>query len=424
MIEQIKNNKKIITTILVALLLFCRCNLGVIKTPFMLLNLAINGLSFLYLIVLSVQDFNKTKKGLLSAAIIWVVAFLVMEYAYIALKIGTPSLEIYSRQFRILTVGPAILIFLMLWHCREDMLEILCHVGVLIIVATLALTFCYDPLWKTWIDGTQYRFGETPGGTVIDSGNLYMIMLIPILYKVTVEREFKKYLLPSVLGVAGIIMSGTKSALFPIIFVIGIYIVFGSNDKKTMRRNLIVLLILVAIVTIMCFTVPIMYWLVADRIIELFKGINATEFDYHTSTGQRMAIIAAFKQHFGEHPFFGHGFYAFKSMPYSAVTEVEIGVNELGQKIYELQNSQTHMNFLELLFSFGIFGFVMYYWFPVKLIVDSIKSKDKAAKMVAASYLVTFFFMDLGIDMFYPYITPFFVYFVIYCLLKRSEKIS
>ena len=82
------------------------------------------------------------------------------------------------------------------------------------------------------------------------------------------------------------------------------------------------------------------------------------------------------------------------------------------------------MNFLELLFSFGIFGFVMYYWFPVKLIVDSIKSKDKAAKMVAASYLVTFFFMDLGIDMFYPYITPFFVYFVIYCLLKRSEKIS
>ena len=136
MIERIKDNKKIITTIIVALLLFCRCNLGVIKTPFMLLNLAINGIAFLYLIVLSIGDFEKTKKGLLSAAILWVVAFLVMEYAYIAFHIGTPSLEIYSRQFRILTVGPAILIFFMLWHCREDMLEILCNVGVLIIVAT------------------------------------------------------------------------------------------------------------------------------------------------------------------------------------------------------------------------------------------------------------------------------------------------
>lgn len=421
MLDKIKSNQRIIAILLIALIVFFRNNFGVISKGPILVSLILDAVAFAYIIVLSKDNMDSTKKAIVNPAIVWLVLFLVMEYAYIFFKIGTPSLEIYSRQFRILTVAPAVLIFFILWHNKDDILDVLAKSGTLVIVATLILTLFYDPMWKTWIDGTQYRFGTTPGGTVIDTGNLYMIMLIPILYKVVVERCFKQYLWISIIGFAGIVMSGTKSSLFPIIFVIGLYILFGSNDKKAMRRNLLILIALVIIVTILCFTVPIMYWLVADRIIELVQGINSTEFDYHTSTGQRMAIIAAFKQHFVEHPFFGHGFYAFKSMDYSKVTEVEIGVNELGQKVYELQNSQTHMNFLELLFSFGIFGFVMYYWFPVKLIVDCIKSQDKMAKMLVGAYLISFFFMDLGIDMFYPYMTPFFVYLTCYCLLKRSE---
>ena len=40
---------------------------------------------------------------------------------------------------------------------------------------------------------------------------------------------------------------------------------------------------------------------------------------------------------------------------------------------------------LALIFSFGFFGFIAYYWYPVKQVVDTIKSKNKDNKMLALS---------------------------------------
>ena len=53
---------------------------------------------------------------------------------------------------------------------------------------------------------------------------------------------------------------------------------------------------------VLVMTVPLLYRIIGSRFVELFTGVNDADYDLHTSTGQRMAVAAAFKEHFWEAP--------------------------------------------------------------------------------------------------------------------------
>ena len=163
-------------------------------------------------------------------------------------------------------------------------------------------------------------------------------------------------------------------------------------------------------------TVPLLYRIIGSRFVELFTGVNDADYDLHTSTGQRMAVAAAFKEHFWETPLFGHGFYAFKAMPYSNLEEYR----ENGVTMYK--HLQIHNNFMEVLFSYGIVGFVLYYCFPVYLLIKTFISKNRQVCILVLSLLVSVFFMDIGLDMYYKYITSYLVYFIAFVLIKTAGK--
>lgn len=411
-------NKKNIATGLIAFILFARCNLGVtLGTSVVLVNLLADGLAFLFCGLLLLKDGATTKKGLINAGTLWVILFTALVFVYGTFNIGTCNTDIFSRQLILLTVVPPVLIMIMLTHNSQDIIDILSRAGAVVIVTTLITSLIYDDVWKEWVTGviSESRTGATPAGTCVDTGNLMLIMLIPIIYQIFINRAYKAYIWAAVLGIFEIFASASKSSMFPLVLVFAIMIIGAAKDKKVLRRNIIILIIVAIAGLIALMTVPALYRIIGNRIVELFTSFGAKEYDLHTSTGQRQAISAAVKEHFWENPIFGHGFYAFKEMPYSQLEEYKVN----GQVMY--RHIQTHNNFYELLFSFGIVGAIIYYWFPVKLIVNTVKTKDKAALLLVSSFLISFLAMDMGIDMFYKYMTPYFTYLVCYCLLRRSQ---
>ena len=413
----IEKNKKIISIILLALIIYFRCDHGVTKGYAIALNLAVDILGFVFCLLLTKQDFNKTKKSIFNMAILWLVIFQAIVFIYGHFDLFNGNSNIYSMQYTILTILPAVLCYEILWHNSEDMVEILSIVGIIIIIATYLTSMKTDHLWGDALEGRFFRLGKTPGGSDIDTGNLYLLMMIPILYSTIVLRKIKAYIAFAILGGVGIVLTGSKSSALPLVLVIGIMLLGTAKSKKEAGKYIACLLGAGVIATIALLTVPILYRTLGYRIAEVFTAFaDTSEYDLHTSTGQRLAIIDAFKKHFWETPLFGHGFYSFLGMPYSQLEEYHLETGEIAYR-----HVQTHMNYMELLFSFGIVGFVAYYWLPVKLVIDTIKSHSKEIKLICASFLISFVFMDLGLDMYYKYMTPYFTYLVIYTFLKREE---
>ena len=410
-------NKKNISTFLVIGLIFARCNMGLaFGNIYVGINLLFDFLAFVYCICLVIfnEDKRPVKNAILSPAIAWALIFSILVYVYGHYQIRYSSIH-YSRMYAILTVAPAIFILILLYYNSKEIMDILCNAGTVVIMTTLVTSLIFDEGWGKWLQGDYARVGETPAGTCIDSGNLILLMLIPILYRLIVEKKVKRFLWITLIGIFQIVATGAKSSVLPIVFVFAIMIVGASDDIKVIRRNLIILAVCAVVSFVAIMVVPPLYEVVGYRIAELFTGVASTEYDLHTSTGQRMAMISLFKEHFGEYPLFGHGFYAFKEMAYSAIEEYKV------DGVVSYRNVQIHMNFLELLFSYGIVGFVLYYWFPVYVLFRTIKAR-KFAKIMVFSIMISFLFMDLGIDMYYKYLFPYYAYFLAYFFMKQGQN--
>ncbi len=408
-------HQKLIGIVLITLILFTRCNLGLtVSKWFVVANLLADGLAAAYCIYLFINDKAPLKKVLFSKAFAWIVFFsgLVLIYGHFHIRFGAPY---YSRQITVLTAIPAVLLLVLFFYLKDMLLDILSISGSIVIISTLIVSLCYDYVWGEWLMGMYSRVGATPAGGDIETGNLVLILLIPILYQLIVYKKLKQYLWITIIGLFEIVATGSKSSVLPLVFVFALMIIGASDDKKVIKRNLIILAIIAVVAFAAIMLVPPLYGVIGYRIAEMFTGMAATEYDLHTSTGQRMAQIAAFKEHFFEYPIFGHGFYAFKEMPYSCIEEFRVGT------VYSYRNVQLHMNYLEILFSFGIFGFIAYYWFPVLVWIKSFKS-NKMAKIIVSSIMVSFIFMDLGIDIYYRYLLPYYAYFLAYFMVENGKE--
>ncbi len=413
----VRSNKKLISIIILILTIYCRCDFGVTKGYAVVMNVAVCLLGLLFCLLLTIEDFEGTRKSIFNIAILWLIIFegIVFIYGHFDLFEGKDMM--YSMQYTILTVLPALICYEILWHNKKDIIDILCPVGSVVMIATFITTIKYDHLWGDLLNGEFYRIGLVPGGTDIDTGNLYLLMLIPILYAVIVQKKVKPYIFQMILGLVGIVLAGSKSSVVPLVIVIAIMLLGTAKSAKDVRKYILILLIIGVVASVIIFSVPMLYDILGRRILEVFTAFSDTsEFDLHTSTGQRLAVMDAFKKHFWEAPIFGHGFYSFITMPYSQLEEYREGTEIMYRHI------QTHMNFMELLFSFGFLGLVAYYWFPVKLVIDTIKCHIKESKLISLSFLVSFLFMDLGLDMYYKYMTPYYIYLLIYLFLTKAKE--
>lgn len=417
--DKLLKNKKLLAIIMITAILFARNAIGIIRgLPYVGANVLVDGLAFLYCIYLIIKDKSLIKKVLRSIPFIWIVLVTLMVFIYGYFRIGTCA-DYFSRQFLLLTMVPPMFILLILVDLGEfdEIISVLTWVGTVLAPVILIFSIIYDPYFDEWSSEYIVRAGSLPAGTVTDTSNLYTLLLIPMLYTIIVERAGKKItIFSTIVAFAGVLIGGSKAAIFPLVLVVAFMFIARSVDKKNLVRSLAVLLVLGVVGSVLMMKVPVLYDLFGYRVVEMVDQMSASEYDLHTSTGQRMAFTAEFKKHFGETPVFGHGFYSFKEMPYSQLEEY----HKDGETLY--RNIQLHNNFMEILFSYGIVGFILYYCFPLYLGIKAVCSKNRRLIILSVSFLVAVFFMDLGLDMYYKYLTPYYIYIVVYSVIIGFKR--
>ena len=80
--ELIKNNKKIISIIILTLIIYVRCDHGVTVPYAIKLNLLVDIIGFIYCIFLTFMDFARTRKSIFNLAILWLVIFQAVLFVY------------------------------------------------------------------------------------------------------------------------------------------------------------------------------------------------------------------------------------------------------------------------------------------------------------------------------------------------------
>ena len=150
----------------------------------LVVNLLSNLVGVLFCGALILGNKARLKKALIHPGTVWVLLFSALVFVYGKFKIGACMESMYSRQYQLLTVFPAILIMIIVFYNDEDVLGILSDVGAIITVTSLVTSLVFDPVWKEWVDGTvsESRVGATPAGTCVDTAKILLILLIPILY--------------------------------------------------------------------------------------------------------------------------------------------------------------------------------------------------------------------------------------------------
>ena len=125
------------------------------------------------------------------------------------------------------------------------------------------------------------------------------------------------------------------------VLVIGIMLLNTAKNKRDVKKYIAFMVIFVVVAAIVVIAVPMLYDILGYRLVEVFTAFsdNSGEYDLHTSTGQRLAVIDAFKKHFWEKPILGHGFYSFMTMPYSKLEEYYVD----GAISYEVQRNGMYL---------------------------------------------------------------------------------
>jgi O-antigen ligase len=205
------------------------------------------------------------------------------------------------------------------------------------------------------------RIGNSGSGNVNAIAAFIGILSIPCIYKVIYEKE-KKYLFIYGVQVIFMLLTGSKKGLIFILLGITILIVFKYGVK--VYRYLLPIIIL-SLALFILFKIKYFYNIIGYRIETFFFIIFGSGSDSldAKSTDERLLMIRTALKAFIESPFLGKGWYFFSS--------------------YSGFGTYSHNNYTEILVSYGILGFSIYYSYFAKIIKDLYKivKSNNYAKM-------------------------------------------
>lgn len=283
-------------------------------------------------------------------------------YAFILIRLGlsiNPSVS--------LTMVKTLCINILFLFCLISYFKYLNEIGDILKIFKIALTiFVFISFLGgagSVLAGGRLTVFSAETNTVADMAAYLCIIL---LYEILILRKksinTKVVLLISVLLM---IMTGTRSAL--VILFIGIYILYCFQKPRqfVLRSLLIIVLLILGIYALM--NVRALYNLIGYRIetiLSFLKGQEITESSFNT----RNSFTTLAYKYFIEKPLTGYGLDTFKTLQGS------YGV-------------YSHSNYMELLFSLGIPGVVLYYSSFIILIFNVIKTygiyKNKSILVLA-----------------------------------------
>lgn len=243
-----------------------------------------------------------------------------------------PALYIMRHLINTLTI-----VFLFIDSEREEIEEVFCKGSVL--GSLLSIVFVGMNESDIVRQGTFERIGVSASGNVDVFGMYLGVMSIFTLYKVIVRKN-KRYLFPYVLQVGFMLLTGSKQAL---LYIVISYIMFIKYSNKKNIAKYIIPFVLAIVAVIAVFNIPVLYNLVGHRIeIMLVSfGFNIVGVASSRSTDVRMGMISTALSLFTRNLIFGGGWGYFT--------------------VFSGFNVYSHTTYTEILVTYGLFGFFVYY---------------------------------------------------------------
>lgn len=210
--------------------------------------------------------------------------------------------------------------------------------------------FIFINEWSMITSGVT-RIGETGSGNVNTIAVRLGIMSIPCLYKMYIEKKYR-YFIPYIIVTLTMLLTGSKKSL---IFIIIGFAIFTTLKNKFRFHKYIIPLLLVAIMMFLIFKIDFLYNIIGRRLVDFIGavGFNIDGAQYSRSTTLRLLMYKKGLEAFETKPIFGGGWFYFAH--------------------YTGMNTYSHSNYIELLVTYGIFGFSIYYSMFLKILIKLFK---------------------------------------------------
>lgn len=341
---------------------------------------------------------------------VWQIVFTIISIVSLAYS---PLEEVFEGQFYFCIVNLVLIYFLSRYKIDERVFVRIAWsytVGSALLIAVLIRS------------GNVFDSSGRLGTDLVGNANILATMLmVSVIYAFWLlvymkNSLWKKFILIVcvVLIYYGMFLSGGRKYIFiPLIFLY--LVLFFKTDKKGRKhllRNSIIVVALFVLVFYLVMNVPALYDVIGQRLESLI---------YYIETGHKLReggaeelrakMIEIGWNAWSEAPLLGHGFDSFKYY----------NVQVTGRFFY------SHNNFIEILYNLGIIGFIVYYWFYIKMIITGWKernSKPQYATYFAIALFISMLFYETG-AINYSATSSFILFYLSFALLNnRYPKLN
>lgn len=249
-----------------------------------------------------------------------------------------------------------------------------------------------------------YRIGVNMGVNPNNIAWLFGLLALLTIYFFIGEKE-KKFIFLYIFQLAIIFFTGSKNGL--LIAIIPIFYYGIKSIKKLNIKILIIILISLIVLWNMIQKIPILYTLVGERIDQFLFTLGfkqnlmsvGTDVD---STLKRVNMLKKATQMFWEKPILGWGIGAFAR--------------------YSGYGYYCHNNYMELLVSGGIIGFIIYYGYIGIRILKTCVSYKTEYKDLIYILIISIFIIDMGTVNFYSRIPFYFRTIIMFIVSSKMRK--
>lgn len=362
--------------------------------------------AFSFVKVLARMRFDGVVK--ISGATMWYAAILLLSLAS-ALWADYPNkaLDIIGRMIQI------VLLFFCLsqTYATRRGVERLLKILVFAATADVLYIFANTPVSKWFISG----LGTSATGQNANTISMIITVTSLLTLYLAYYRKQSGYYLFLFLQVTAVVLTSSRKSVLAI--CIGFVMLVFLKDKsfKLLFRMLLAFALL-ALVFYAIMNVSELYHAIGRRFESMINSLNNTQVDY--SMYKRRMYMEYAKQFFMEHPILGNGYGSFS---------IKLGLIT-GHGTY------SHNNYYEILVSFGMVGFLIYYGMYAYIIIKLIKPAMALQDDMAKLFLVVMTVMcvcEFAIVLYYQIYAMVFICAAFFCVcacetnsVKRRRRIK
>lgn len=331
----------------------------------------------------------------------WIFLFGILMFLY---GYFGPYPEAYSFKFHMSNLVYLFFALCIIYTSETNTLELVTVTSIIVLIYLSVHILLIDQSGISQLmSGQIIRVGQTESGNVNSTAILYVFFLIPVVYQILVKKK-RKYISIFIIGVAFTLITGSKKGIFGIALLLFLCLMWNSENSAQLWKNFFKAVAFLVLFVVILNVVPTLHELIWVRIVAMMDTVKTMDMTSEASTSLRLrlASIAFIKS--WEHPLFGHGWDTFANM---------YGTTAVYTKLY------SHCNYTELLFSFGLIGFLLYYSLPFWILIKLRRARQVA--ILAKMYVVLTLFKEIAAVSCYDSIISQLSFIIAYTILMRGD---